>query len=651
MLEKILNCPGLPTFPAVATELLEMSRDPNVAMADIARLIKTDQGLASRVLKTVNSSFFGLGKPCTSIERALGYLGLKVIKSLVLGFSMIRMGRTVRKEGAFDMNEYWRRTICAAAGARQMASVTGSCDAEEAFTAGLFQDMGMLASYVALREKYEQVLTKARDHNSLPKQEQAILGFTHAEVGAALATKWRMSEIVATCVRFHHEPDKADPGSAKVVRAVAWGRMAADVLTATNPGQPLADLIVRSKDWYGWENGPIEELVDKVAEAAGELADIFEQKIGEIPDVQQLLAKANELLVEQQLQTQREAEQLEKKAIQLEKQTTTDALTGAANRKRFDQEIVRLFDESRQGGKSLAVLFVDADNFKSINDMHGHQAGDAVLIELARRMMRLMGQHGTVCRYGGEEFAIILPNARLDKAVRVGELVRKTIAERMFDLSHVKGASSSLAVTVSVGVSAMEPGQGPAAYESASQLVLDADKAVYMAKHGGRNCVRWVTFEGGPQSVGGQDPHCDGPMNPPQDRERLVLLVEPDPLAAQFLAHEFSRRHGVKIQTIATRAEAVGMIESGESVQCPDVLLCEFTLSDGDGLDVVKSAKAKWGQVTIFVLTGREPEQITSECLAAGAHRVYSKQKVVADVAGWATTLLTEINAEEVVAA
>ena len=85
MLEKILACPNLPTFPTVAAEVLKLTSDPDVSMDDIAKLIKSDQGLATRVLKTVNSSFYGLSKPCSTIERAMGFIGIKAIKSLVLG--------------------------------------------------------------------------------------------------------------------------------------------------------------------------------------------------------------------------------------------------------------------------------------------------------------------------------------------------------------------------------------------------------------------------------------------------------------------------------------------------------------------------------------------------------------------------------------
>ena len=106
MFDRVLACPNLPTFPTVANQLLELTRDPDVALGDIAKLIKGDQGLASKVLKTVNSSFYGLAVPCKTIERALGYLGLKAIKSLVLGFSVAQVTKAMDGQGGMDMTDY-----------------------------------------------------------------------------------------------------------------------------------------------------------------------------------------------------------------------------------------------------------------------------------------------------------------------------------------------------------------------------------------------------------------------------------------------------------------------------------------------------------------------------------------------------------------
>ncbi len=176
-IEQILSYPSIPTLPTVAVKLLELTRDPDVNLTDIEKLVLSDQGLASRVLRTINSSFYGLESPCTTIKRALILLGLNSVKSLVLGFSLVDMTRNDDVSAGFDYEAYWRRSIYCAIAARQMALVTSACDSEEAFTCGMFQDLGMLVTYLALQDDYVEVLAAAgNDHEKLADLENEMLG-------------------------------------------------------------------------------------------------------------------------------------------------------------------------------------------------------------------------------------------------------------------------------------------------------------------------------------------------------------------------------------------------------------------------------------------------------------------------------------------
>src|SRR5690606_24897223 len=92
-LDQVLNCRSLPTLPAVAVELLQLMRSDKTTLKQIAKLVRSDQGLATRVLRTVNSPLYGLRQPCQSIDRALAMLGLSAVKSIVLGFSLMESAR------------------------------------------------------------------------------------------------------------------------------------------------------------------------------------------------------------------------------------------------------------------------------------------------------------------------------------------------------------------------------------------------------------------------------------------------------------------------------------------------------------------------------------------------------------------------------
>ena len=143
--------------------------------------------------------------------------------------------------------------------------------------------------------------------------------------------------------------------------------------------------------------------------------------------------------------------------------------------------LATLLEDASQRGKQLSILLIDIDHFKTVNDNHGHGAGDVVLREFADRIRRNTRGIDLACRLGGEEFVVVMPDCDLDKAVQVGERLRQCIAAAPFE---VGGKAGTLLVTASVGVAALErSGDTP-------ELILKrADQALYCAKRDGRNRV------------------------------------------------------------------------------------------------------------------------------------------------------------------
>lgn len=183
----------------------------------------------------------------------------------------------------------------------------------------------------------------------------------------------------------------------------------------------------------------------------------------------------------------RMADELTEANRQLERLSTRDPLTGIANRRQFDARLAQTWARQGRDGAPLALLLVDADFFKALNDSAGHLRGDECLRLLARTCERFaLDEHHLVARYGGEEFVLLLPGLTLEAAIAQGEALRRAVAEQAFP--H---PASPLAphVTISVGVAA----QVPSAEASAEQLVAAADRAMYDAKAGGRNRVAWYT--------------------------------------------------------------------------------------------------------------------------------------------------------------
>src|SRR5262245_52397537 len=143
LVQRIRNCPNLPSLPSIAVQVLELAQVENVDIAEIARIISKDPALSSKILRTVNSSFYGRSQNVGTISHALVILGLQSVKTLVLGFSLVS-NLTKGKSKGFKHMSYWKRSIYAATAGRTVAAKLGLVQAEEVFLACLLMDIGML---------------------------------------------------------------------------------------------------------------------------------------------------------------------------------------------------------------------------------------------------------------------------------------------------------------------------------------------------------------------------------------------------------------------------------------------------------------------------------------------------------------------------
>jgi two-component system, cell cycle response regulator len=159
----------------------------------------------------------------------------------------------------------------------------------------------------------------------------------------------------------------------------------------------------------------------------------------------------------------------------------TDPLTGLHNRRYMESHVTSLVDQALARGKPLALLLIDIDYFKAVNDVHGHDAGDDVLREFATRLKKSIRGIDLACRYGGEEFVVVMPETDMAVAAIVAERIRRRMAGEPFS---IRSGAAALDVTISVGLAALA---GVA--DTAAHILKRADQALYRAKRDGRNRV------------------------------------------------------------------------------------------------------------------------------------------------------------------
>ena len=173
--------------------------------------------------------------------------------------------------------------------------------------------------------------------------------------------------------------------------------------------------------------------------------------------------------------------EIAKKNEQLELLATTDSLTGCLNRRAFFEVFNKTFEEAKSNGEEICSIMADIDNFKSVNDDFGHGAGDVVIQKMAEALLSSVREEDIVCRYGGEEFCILMPGISLNDATQIAERIRTTVTSLIEEEVNVVPGRI---ITTSLGISSSYLGA-----DDQSALVDQADQALYSSKEGGRNKV------------------------------------------------------------------------------------------------------------------------------------------------------------------
>ena len=489
LVAKIEQCQTLPSLPATAVQVLEMARDPDADVAGMAKLVSQDPALTGKLLRTVNSSFYARAHAVGTVTQAVVMLGMQSVRTLVLGFSLVNNLQGEKSHG-FKHVHYWRRSIYAATAARLLAGKVKLVQVEEAFLASLLKDIGMLVFDQVLGETYGALHGETVNHVDLVAKERAELGMDHAQASGLLAKCWKLPPVLAVPMGSHHDlpaAAAADPAVMKLAELVSLAGRCADVFTDAQPAGAISEVRERCSALYGMDEAAADALMEEVGTKVKETASMFEIKADTSGKFDVILRRANEALVELTLQTQQQAGKLVEVNRDLERRATLDALTGLANRGRFDAFLADALKDARDNGTAVALLLLDVDKFKLVNDRHGHQVGDDVLRYLGKLLKGSVRDTDLAARYGGEELTVVLTDTPRRAAAERADRLRRAIAAK-----RIPAGGINLPVTVSIGVAIYEPPTGP--LSSPALLIRAADLSAYAAKQAGRNCVKVFTL-------------------------------------------------------------------------------------------------------------------------------------------------------------
>ncbi len=200
----------LPTLPRTVLKITELVNDPKSSAKDLAKVITDDQVLTARLLKLVNSSFYGFPQRISTVTGAIVLLGFDAIRNLLLTTSVFGLFSTKGKEDRFGVERFWDHSLGCAVGAKAIGEYMRYDKIEELFVSGLLHDIGKIVEMLFLSKDFDKVISIVEDENVLiVDAERRVLEFTHADVGELLTEKWNMSSKLVNIIANHHHPDSA----------------------------------------------------------------------------------------------------------------------------------------------------------------------------------------------------------------------------------------------------------------------------------------------------------------------------------------------------------------------------------------------------------------------------------------------------------
>ena len=487
------NC--LPTLPEVASKLIEIAQQEEPDFKEVARVISSDPVISGKVMKTVNSALFCFRPAVDTIEEAVPKLGINMIRTLLLSFHLSQHGGA-RAEMQDVWQEHWRSSLTQAVFAELIAQRLG-LDPSAYFLAAMIQDIGVLAMMAEAPHDY---LDSVLDRTKFPRvaaAERSVFGFCHVDVSLEIVRDWGLAERFELAVAHHHDQVLAPlrKGDDPIVAISQAANLGASVVLSKNTTGSL-DISVDQwtdclKRQFDISPEQAKEMITEVNSLVNEYSVLFHFDIGEGVRADRVVAKANDILQQIALANQLELVSTKKRSAAKKRgfddELYIDDLSGLHNRRYMNERLNEIMENAIKKRKAMALLFMDVDRFKSINDNLGHNIGDQAIVHVAKWLKKSIRKNDSAIRLGGDEFLVIL------EAVSQEQL--RTIADRIAGcVPPMDIGREELEIRLSCGGSFYQPKKGDSA--NPNWLIDQADRSMYDSKRRGGGCVSIECFEG-----------------------------------------------------------------------------------------------------------------------------------------------------------
>lgn len=500
LLAKLKGCKSLPSLPVIALKIIELARSPSSGSSDLAVLISRDPSLSAKILAAANSVFYGGGE-FNSLQQAINRMGMDSALSLALSFGLTRHAK--QKNNGMCLDTFWKRSLISGMAVRELQKLLNlKFDLETTFLAAVLQDIGMLALNELDPNIYGVIFHSARSHLQLASFEEREYGVCHLQVGYWLGEHWGLPHKYNQLISTSHLAAKDIPADKIEQKVLALSGLLADPWIAIDQEVAMTLAYQASQEYLGMDEQQFSHLLLRIQDKLPEVAKLFEISAPEKIDTFNLLQEAKQLLAERNLRMmqvlvkqKQEIDMLRKNSEKLQEQLKRDALTGIYNRQFTEQQLKKYFDEVSSQGGNLAVIFIDLDFFKNVNDSYGHAVGDAVLKAFASALEQELPADCFAGRYGGEEFIALLPGFDKQAALNFAKNLQSYLAVTAL-ISHNK---EDIYISASMGLAIHSNNQNNTSeqtFETADALVKAADQAMYSAKRTGRNRILLYTPQG-----------------------------------------------------------------------------------------------------------------------------------------------------------